>query len=93
MGFHDRGSVVVPVSEMRQVAVEDGLESRASVKPSGRRSGDPGDHGSRAGTEIYVCCRKFGFFSPLDLLHVLSIPTIFPMMPDRVDTPILTMRR
>jgi len=55
--------------------------------------GDPGDHSSRAGTKIYVCCRKFGFFSPFDLLHVLSTPTIFPMMPDRVDTPILTITR
>jgi hypothetical protein len=94
VGFYDRGNVVVPVSETRQVAVEGGLESRANVKsPWGRRSGDPGDHSSRAGTEIQVCCRKFGFFSPFDLLHVLSTPTIFPMMPDRVDTPILTITR
>jgi hypothetical protein len=94
VGFYDRGNVVVPVSETRQVAVEGGLESRANVKsPWGRRSGDPGDHSRRAGTEIQVCCRKFGFFSPFDLLRVLSTPTIFPMMPDRVDTPILTITR
>ena len=53
MGFYDRGNVVVPVSETRQVAVEGGLESRANIKsPSGRRSGDPDDHSSRAGAEI-----------------------------------------
>ena len=94
MGYHDRGHVVVPVSETRQVAVEDGLESRANVKsPSGRCSGDPGNRGSTAGTKIYVRCRKFDFFSSFDRLNVLSTPTIFPMMPDRVDTPILTITR
>jgi hypothetical protein len=66
---------------------------RASSCGSGRRSGDPSTRSGCSETKIYVRCSKGDFFSPFDRLQVLSTPTIFPMMPDRVDTPILTITR
>jgi hypothetical protein len=96
VGFDDRGDCGrTAEGEMRPVVVKRSWNPGKNVKsPSGRTV-----QATRAiavagrGTKIYVRCSKFGFLSPFDLSHVLSTATIFPMMPERVDTPILTITR
>ena len=46
-----------------------------------------------ARSKTYTCYTEIGALSRPDLLFILSTPTIFPMMPDRVETLILTMTR
>jgi hypothetical protein len=66
-------------------------EERLSAGLSAHRKRATGR--AAAGSKLYACYTEIGVLSGPDLRLILSAPTIFPMMPDRVETLILTMTR